>query len=62
MKKSKVVAGKKLTCLRFENLKIGHQEAEIREEVSQFFFCEKVEISSFAIVIVFADLVKLVFC
>ncbi len=30
MKKSKVVAGKKLTCLSAEILKIGHREAEIR--------------------------------
>ncbi len=30
MKKNEVVAGKKLTCLSFEILKIGHQEAKIR--------------------------------
>jgi hypothetical protein len=30
VKKKEVVAGKKLTYLRFEILKIGHQEAEIR--------------------------------
>ena len=30
MKKRKVVAGKKLTCLSFEILKIGRPEAEIR--------------------------------
>ncbi len=30
MKKKEVVAGKKLTCLSFEILKIGRQEAEIR--------------------------------
>ncbi len=30
VKKNKVVAGKKLTCLSFEILKIGHQEAKIQ--------------------------------
>ncbi len=30
VKKNKVVAGKKLTCLGVEILKIGHQEAKIR--------------------------------
>ncbi len=30
VKKNKVVAGKKLTCLGVEILKIGHREAKIR--------------------------------
>jgi hypothetical protein len=40
VKKSKVVAGKKLTRLSFEILKIGHREAEIRRDKGASTFCK----------------------
>ncbi len=40
MKKNEVVAGKKLTRLGFEILKIGHREAEIGRDKGASTFCK----------------------
>ena len=65
MKKNEVVPGKKLTYLDLKILKIGHREAWIQPgkvgRSKSIFFVRKLKFRRL-FVIVFADLVKLVFC